>query len=367
MKILHVGQMIGGLGVYIKNSIIYNNNISNNYIIVKGDKDGDNPIVKGGQAVKEFRIRLYRSINPFYDSIAIFQLIKIILKERPDIIHCHSAKGGIIGRIAGFLTRTITLYTPHAFSFLAGTGIKRKMFIFFERVTKLKAKLLACSASELDLGIEVVGYKVENAYLWSNSVPDACADKSSNKLSSEQLEYVCYIGRPSYQKNTFFYIEVIKRVIVHYPNLKFYLLGVGYHSPDLEHLKRKVSEYNLEEIVILKPWLSQQETFEYLKNALFYVTVSRYEGLPLSVIEAMSLSKAIVASKVYGNVDCVQNGENGFLAPLEVDCFVDHIKHLLSDRILLEGMANKSRTIFLNKFEITRQIKLLDNIYHSFK
>ncbi|MCE8444938.1 glycosyltransferase [Phocaeicola dorei] len=173
MKILHLGQIIGGLDIYIRNSIIYAEG-DYEYILVHGNKDNNKPIEKNGKRVKEYGISLYRSLNPWNDLKAIIQAVKIIRKERPDLVHCHSAKGGVVGRIAGFLTRTKTFYTPHAFSFLSTRSrLKRKIYLFIERSTKLNAWLLACSESERVMGINLVHYHENKALVWNNAVPDA--------------------------------------------------------------------------------------------------------------------------------------------------------------------------------------------------
>ncbi len=102
------------------------------------------------------------------------QTVRIIKKERPDLIHCHSAKGGIVGRAAGFLTHTRTFYTPHAFSFLSAQSVvKRNIFLFIECITKFNARLLACSESEKIMGVNMVHYKKDRAFVWNNAVPDA--------------------------------------------------------------------------------------------------------------------------------------------------------------------------------------------------
>lgn len=101
-------------------------------------------------------------------------------------------------------------------------------------------------------------------------------------------KYICYIGRPSYQKNPIFLVEVVKEVHALHPEVGFCLLGVGYYSPELDRMKVKIAEYGLDKVIELSPWLSHKETLECVKNSMFYLTVARYEGLPLAVIEAMS-------------------------------------------------------------------------------
>ena len=176
IRIMHIGQMIGGLDVYIRNSVSYAND-KFEYVIVHGKDDKSSPINRNGKPVKEYMIDLYRQPNIVNDTKAIWEAICIIKKEKPDIIHCHSAKGGFIGRIAGFLTRTITAYTPHAFSFLSsGSLVKRKIYLMLERSVKFNSYLLACSESEREMGIKEVHYADNHALVWSNSVPDAAKE-----------------------------------------------------------------------------------------------------------------------------------------------------------------------------------------------
>lgn len=115
MKVLHIGQMIGGLDIYIRNSIIYNNVEDNEYVIVCGKDDKHQPVIRNGIEVKEYPISLFRSLNPLNDLKALIEAVKIIKKEKPDVIHCHSAKGGIIGRTAGWITGVKTFYTASCF------------------------------------------------------------------------------------------------------------------------------------------------------------------------------------------------------------------------------------------------------------
>lgn len=360
MKIMHVGQMIGGLDVYIRNAVTYCPNKDIEFVVVHGLKDKHAPIVKEGIKVKEYGIHLYRSLNPYLDLKGFLQLLRLIKKEKPDIIHCHSAKGGMLGRIAGWMTRRKTFYTPHAFSFLsARSRAKRAIYKLLERATKLDTCLLACSESEREMGISEVKYRKKHALVWHNSVPDADISAPGNA----NPPFICYVGRPCYQKNTLLLIDIIRKVKDKGSDIKFMLLGIGYHSPDLEAMKRKILSLNVSDQIILKPWLSHKDCLEYVKQAAFYLTTSRYEGLPLSVIEAMSLGKAIIASDVAGNRDCVTDKVNGFLLPLNADIFAERIIELCNDEGLREKYGAASRSIFLNDFLIDKQIDKLYDIY----
>lgn len=88
------------------------------------------------------------------------------------------------------------------------------------------------------------------------------------------------------------------------------------------------------------------------------------KSLPLAIIEAMANGKAIVASDVVGNKDCVRNGENGYLLPLDADAYADKIIQLVNDKELRTSMEKKSRALFLEEFFIENRIKYLQNQYN---
>lgn len=374
MKILMIGQLVGGLDIYNRNTISYADK-DVEYVIVRGKDDKHEPIYHNGAQVREIPISLYRSLNPFKDLKALCQAVKAIKNEKPDVVHCHSAKGGIIGRIASFLCGVKCLYTPHAFSFFCTPNSKSQwVYKTIEKLTRFKTYLLACSESERKVGIETIGYKPERALCWTNAVPEVKAscvptdDDSQGDIvkSLDQIgSFISYIGRPSYQKNLFFLINVVDRVHALHPEIKFVLFGVGYHSPDLEDLKAQISTKKLQDVVILVPWLSHDCTMNKLVNSLFYITCSRYEGLPLSLIEAMSMGKAIVASDVVGNCDCVEDRVNGRLLPLQEDLYVAAIIELIEHPELCQVYGQKSREYFEQKFLIDHRINELMAIYRK--
>jgi glycosyltransferase involved in cell wall biosynthesis len=147
--------------------------------------------------------------------------------------------------------------------------------------------------------------------------------------------------------------------------MKFYLLGVGYYSPDLNALKKEIADKGLTKTIQLLPWLSHEETLKYLKYSLFYLTVSRYEGLSLSVIEAMALGKAVVASDVLGNCDCVKDGYNGRLLPLNEEKFCQAIVSLIEKDDIRHEFEKNSRTSFEKNFLIDHRIGELEKIYQN--
>ena len=379
MKILHIGNLKSGIDTYVRNTVALASD-KFEFVIVNGADDNSKPYMRHGKQVKTYSIDMYRALNPIKDMKAVMQAIKIIKKEKPDLVHCHSAKGGVIGRFAAFFTGTKVVYTAHAFSFLSAESAKKKqVFLLLEKIAKLNSYLLACSGSERELGIKVVGFKEKKAFAWNNAVPDAdkgltrisqVSQISSQKNETSDLpvpkageRYITSIGRPSYQKNPLFMVEVAHGIHLKHPDIKFYLLGVGFYSPMLEDMKKLIHQYDMDDTFYLLPWLSHEETLKYVKGSLLYFMTSLYEGLPISVIEAMSLGKAVVASDVLGNKDCVKDGYNGYLLPLNEEVFVEKMNDLIENDEKRKEMEKNSRSYFESDFFIDNRIKALEDIY----
>ena len=373
MKILHIGNLKSGIDTYVRNTVALASD-DFEFVIVNGADDNSAPYMRHGKQVKTYGICMYRALNPVKDLKAVMQAVKIIRKEKPDLVHCHSAKGGVIGRFAAFLTGTKVAYTAHAFSFLsAESAKKKKIFVLLEKIAKLNSYLLACSGSERELGIKVVGFKEKKAFAWNNAVPDSLPliaknpriAKSELPIPKEEERYITSIGRPSYQKNPLFMVEVAHGIHLKHPDIKFYLLGVGFYSPMLDDMKALIHQYDMDDIFYMLPWLSHEETLMYVNGSMLYFMTSLYEGLPISVIEAMSLGKAIVASDVLGNKDCVKNGYNGYLLPLDEKVFAEKMNELIENDEKRKQMERNSRAYFESDFFINNRIKALEDIYRK--
>ena len=371
MKILHIGNLKSGIDTYVRNTVALASD-DFEFVIVNGADDNSAPYMRHGKQVKTYGICMYRALNPVKDLKAVMQAVKIIRKEKPDLVHCHSAKGGVIGRFAAFLTGTKVAYTAHAFSFLsAESAKKKKVFLLLEKIAKLNSYLLACSGSERELGIKVVGFKEKKAFAWNNAVPDSLPLIAQNpEIAQSELpvpqageRYITSIGRPSFQKNPLFMVEVAHGIHLKHPDIKFYLLGVGFYSPMLDDMKALIHQYGMGDTFYLLPWLSHEETLRYVNGSMLYFMTSLYEGLPISVIEAMSLGKAVVASNVLGNKDCVMDGYNGYLLPLEEKVFVEKMNDLIDNDEKRKQMEKNSRAYFESDFLIDNRIKALESIY----
>ncbi|SNR17703.1 glycosyltransferase [Tenacibaculum jejuense] len=363
-KIVHIARPVAGVGIYINLLYKYIDHITFNNILLCNEKDQIIDIKSlTNKSIKTYHVNLKREINIINDYKCLIDIIKHLKKIKPNVIHCHSAKAGILGRIAGAYLGIPTLYTPHAYSYLSATTKKKqKKFKRIEQLFNLfPAKTLACSTSEYNRTINDLKFNAKKALLWNNAIENNFNLQAfEDKLPSN---FICSIGRPSYQKNTQLLIHSFFELKKRIPNIHLVILGAGHFSPELEAVNYLIQKLNLNESITIIPWLERAKTLYILKLAKLYISTSRYEGLPYAVIEAIALSKACVVTNVDGHKDLIEDKVNGFLVnenPLEIS---KKIVEILLNNNLRESMENASKKIYEQKFNINKNISLLEKIY----
>jgi glycosyltransferase involved in cell wall biosynthesis len=366
VKVLHIARPVAGVGVYISLLSKYiDSNKFSNAIICNTKENIININNDLGIKIDHLHCDLKREIRFLNDIECLIKILKIVKKLKPDILHCHSAKSGILGRIIGFVTNTKTVYTPHAYSYLSAES-KKKYFLLknIERFFGLlPAKTFACSNSEYNRAIVDLKIKKEKVVLWNNSIESSIKLTNSDYLTKLPKDFICSIGRPSFQKNTKLLIEAVLKLKQTHSSIHLVILGVGFYSPILEKIKKNISENNLSENITLIPWLERDKSLAILDKSLVYVSSSRYEGLPYSVIEALSLSKPCVLTDVDGNKDLVKDNHNGFLVKEDANELAEKINFFLNNDLLRKDMGKNSREEFESFYDIKKNIKTLENLY----
>jgi glycosyltransferase involved in cell wall biosynthesis len=366
IKIIQVLHSVGGVDVWLR--LMLSNIDSDNYenVIVHGIDDTNKEFFDSrGNSIKEYKVPILRPISPINDLKSIYRTIKIVRKEKPDLIHAHSAKGGVIGRVVGIITGTKVLYTPHAFSYLSEKSKpKRFLFRLIEKVlSKGNNILLATSNSEQSRAINEVGYKSEKTIVFNNCITPIFNIENLSTQKTWTNEYICTVGRPSYQKNIDLMIRIIAEIKKE-RKIHLIVMGVGFHADQLDIVKELILDLNLSENVTLLNWTSREDVLNIISSSKLYISTSRYEGLPYSVIEALALSKPCVVSNCDGNKDLIEDGYNGYVIKnYNIENFKNQILELLKNEDLLNKMSKNAHQSFLDKYNIEKNIIYLENIY----
>lgn len=250
-----------------------------------------------------------RAINPVKDIAAFFEVKRIAAEVKPDVIHLHSSKAGVIGRMA-FDGKVPMFYTPHGYSFLMENykPMKRRMFKLIESVcAKRNCTTISCSAGEHQETLKLT----RRATYVNNGINMAELQEIMDRTERTEHPYTVYtLGRICYQKNPTLFNEIAESL----PDVKFVWIGDG-------ELRGELTSKNIE----ITGWAERSTAIKFAVNADVFLLTSRWEGLPISLLESMYMKKVCVVSNVIGNRDVIHNGQNGFVCS-ETEDFISAIE-----------------------------------------
>jgi glycosyltransferase involved in cell wall biosynthesis len=188
------------------------------------------------------------------------------------------------------------------------------------------------------------------------STPD-----SPEKVS---IFYLGYLGRA---KGTFDLIEAARCVLERHSSVEFHLVGEQLNEGELMALNRVVEELKLGDRFVIHPPAYGADKMEFFQQADIFVYPSYYEGMPMAVIEAMASGLPVVATRVGGLPDLIQENENGLLvssgAPVEL---ADALEKLVGDHKKRIEMQQMSFKLAQEKYDIENLVERLNEIYKIF-
>ncbi len=371
IKVLHVLNLVGGVEICFR-QICENidESIIETSVVCQKLVNKSKLVTSKGKEITPFLIPIAREINPFFDLFSIIKLILLIKKIKPDVIHAHSAKGGVIARIASVFFKTKVLYTPHAFSYLSAKNkLKRFLFLIVEKILRTKNTIvLATSNSEKNQAVQIVGYDKKKVFVLENAIDinTIGEDKNLEKALKSKI-YICTVGRPSFQKNLEMLINAFEVVVQNNSKVHLFIIGAGEYSPRKDKIINMINKKNLNTKVTMLPWVSRKEVQTYIKNSKLYVSSSMYEGMPYSVIEGMALSIPSVLTNADGNRDLVIDKKSGYL--VEIGDYVEmanKILHLLNETRLREKFGLQANKLFMQNHLLSNYLQKLTALYQKY-
>jgi glycosyltransferase involved in cell wall biosynthesis len=302
--------------------------------IVRGlDKSRFEPIVAGRmegewvstlkslEGVSSFNIpSLRRSISPYHDLRALFEIKTFCEEQNIDILHTHSSKPGVVARLGGYLASVPAIvHTIHGFSFNDFMPAwQRVMYIQIERfMSRFTTTLLLYSnadhATARKLGISATR-SLEMFYYGIDFAPlEPVADRKAvreNLGFSEDHRVIGFTGRFSEQKGLHILIRAFAQVQRLFPQSRLLLVGDG---PLRRQIEEEINAHGLQDMVVITGFRSQISLL--LSTMDVFVMTSFWEGLSRSLAEAMYAKLPVVATNVGGTADAIRNGETGWLIP----------------------------------------------------
>jgi len=287
---------------------------------------------------------LVREISPVRDAAALARLTRLLRRERPDIVHTHSSKAGILGRWAATLAGVpLIVHSIHGFGFHEGQSrLLRESLVALERLTGRFATtaFVAVSRANIETGLDLELFPEERVCLIRSGIRlerFRPADAPGN--GSLKVGMVACL-KP--QKSPEDFVEVARRVIRAMPPappVTFALAGDGELRPAVE---RQVAEAGLSHLVSLEGW--SRDIPGFLRGLDVLLHTSRWEGLPRVFPEAMSTGLPIVATRVDGAPEAIEDSVTGFLRPPgDVEGLAEATVRLLRDEDLRRRMGREAR------------------------
>ena len=368
---------VGGPSLHVN---LLSQELSKNYetILVTGqvsDWEGDMSYLL--ESKKNFRHilipELGRNVHFWRDFIAFWKILKLLREEKPDIVHTHTAKAGILGRAAALIAGVpVRVHTFHGHIFSGYFGkLKTSLIILVERTLafftsqivaispRQKKELVyryriakADKVSVIPLGLDLTYF----------GKPSVNRNEALKKFSLPMNTYlVGIIGRLVPIKNHLFFLEVAKKIVRVRKDVHFIIVGGG---ELLELLQKKVRAFQLQNDVTFLGWQRELKPIYDILDIVCLTSLN--EGTPVSLIEAQACGKPIVATRVGGVEDVVFSEKNGYLTSIDdIEGFSQKVMFLLDQPDIRDKMKQFSQTFVKTYYTKEILLKNMDCLYQK--
>jgi glycosyltransferase involved in cell wall biosynthesis len=323
--------------------------------------------------VKVHIIPMQRAINPFRDAYSFVAILRLLSRNKFDIVHTHCSKAGALGRAAGFMTgKNVRLHTPHCFAFTrCGNRFKKLLYIVLERALgRLTTRLVTVSRSQAEAAINsgiVPSHKcvtVNNALSNGQSISSATlstgnpANKASLGLDKD-AQIVSTACRLVNYKGIFRFLRAAG--LSRAANAMFLIAGDGELKASAE---RFIRENRLSDRVRLLGHVSNMESIYAMSDVV--ALCSDAEAQPYLLLEAMRARCPIVATSVIGNKELISHDRTGLLVEPQPESIARAIDELLASTDKRNKYAENAYAYFCRRHALNKQISELTKIYNSY-
>jgi len=263
---------------------------------------------------------LRRPVHPFYDLLALLALWRLFRRIKPDIVHTHSTKAGILGRWAAFLARVpVIVHSVHGFSFSPfHPRLTRSLYSLAERITAhitdhfiFVAEHDLAMARKLNISLSNSSL-VRSGFAFEPFIGNQPSEKTRIELDLPGNHLICGIIAPCKpQKGLEHLVQIAALVLARRRDLIFLLLGDGIL---MEKLRLELNRLGIIDNFRLPGF--RRDIQDIIPHFDIGVSTALWEGLPQSLVQMRLLKIPLVASAIPGNAEVIHEGKNGFLIPI---------------------------------------------------
>ncbi len=316
--------------------------------------------------IKTKHIELTRKMTPLQDLKTLWQLYKFLKKEKPEIVHTHTPKAGIIGMLASKLAGVPNrLHTVAGLPLLETKGIKRKVLNFTEKLTYTSATKVFPNSYGLEKIIldlnflstkkcKVIANGSSNGIDTNYFNPELYNENDKNELREilniNPTDFVfIFVGRLVSDKGINELVDAFTQLNKQKKTNK--LLLVGALETELDPLNKET----LEELKTNKNIISvgyQQDVRSYFAIANTLAFPSYREGLPNVVLQAGAMNLPCIVTDINGCNEIIEHYKNGLIIPVkDENALLEAMKHIINNETLRNTMSQNARMNIKNKYQ----------------
>lgn len=311
---------------------------------------------------------MVRHVRPVMDYGALAGLRRSVRNFSPDIVHTHSSKAGILGRCAAALENVpIVVHSVHGYGFtpLQPIPLRAAFYSVEKAIARLTTHFIVVSRPNLELGLELGLFGRERVSLIRSGIDldkQASDEERARFLREINLPanavIVTQIGNFKRQKAPLDFVRVAARVGRSQPDAWYVMVGDGPLRPAAEKLAVRLG---ISSRMKFTGW--RNDVHAALAVSQVSVLTSRHEGLPRAVVESLACGVPVVATRVDGTAEIIQDGANGLLAEAgDLDGLAARVVDLLRDETKRARFSAASRG-GLDEFDIDLMVRRQEDLY----
>lgn len=349
----------GGVKTYIDAFAANHEKLSNTNIkvVVSSKRMTGNHMEINKEYIVEDHLSFGKSVMKM--TKALRTIHNVVKENQIQVIHANSTFAGVLIYFYKMLynSNIRVIYTPHGYySFKPMGNIKTKFVKYVERkINSICVKVIHVSKSEETEALKSNISTKQQSIVIFNGVEEPIKHK---KINNDKFTII-NMARVDEQKNPHAFVEFAKRIVEENPNVQFIWAGDGKY---LEQMRDKVKLLQLESYIQFIGHINDKDAL--LCQADLYFSTSYYEGLPFSVIEAMSYGVPLLLSNKVGHQDLIKNNKNGLLYDLHdfrtVSEFINAIYYNEEKKAYL---STNSYKVFKESFSIEMMLKNTEDLY----
>lgn len=316
-----------------------------------------------------------RNIYPLKDFISFIKLHRLIKNLKPMIVHTHSSKAGILGRlaakIAGVKIIVHTIYGPLPFHPMQNKFVNL-LYIFLEKITTRWTTKLISIADAMTTQCLAVGVGRPEQFQTIRSgieldkfldIPDRSTELRQKYGIKDTDNVIGVVAILVPRKGHMFLMEIAPRIIRKFPETKFLFVGDGVLREDLKSEARKKGIY---EHIIFTGHVNSDVVPHLIRLMDMLVHPSLREGLPRALAEAYLLKKPVVCFAIDGAGEIIINNDTGYLVPPKnTEQLYNAIELLLIDKIKARKMGEKGYQLVKDRFDRRKLVGEVDKLYSN--